>query len=454
MALSLLAAVLVERALNGFSPLIVGGGAGLLGLAAVLVTPMIGLLALPALNSLRQVVSLATNLAPAVPVAVVTVLAVVIRKTLRHEPMLHRSSLHVPVTLLVVLCCALTPLQLENVTDIVSYLRVFVSMGVFYYLFAEVPRTARDLRLVVFAVLLGTAMPVVASLYQLATLGVLGAAIRSRALVENANVGAFFLASGAPFAIALGLSASSRRGRIGWWTAAALIAAAVLTTLSRTGLTVLLLTAALTVGLVTRRMLRVFRVVVFAALVVAAVGLVASRLPGAIGDAMVLLARRPSERLTLARLGARMVVDHPLTGVGPDQFRFNFVRYLSPDEFETAREFFETHIRLSIFEVDVPPHDAYVEAFSEEGVIGGALFVGIVGGTVVTGYRAMRRLRERADRETAALGAALFASLVGMAFFLTTIDLFNEKLVWQLVGMSVAFRGVADRLGPGVGSTA
>jgi hypothetical protein len=96
-----------------------------------------------------------------------------------------------------------------------------------------------------------------------------------------------------------------------------------------------------------------------------------------------------SGRFEMWRVAARTVTDHPLLGVGADNFAVDFTR-----ERETSAE------------EPLYPHSLVLRAFSQMGVIGGALFVGFVAAALIAAVGS----RAQSDRFTQAVVAAAFAA--------------------------------------------
>ncbi len=103
-----------------------------------------------------------------------------------------------------------------------------------------------------------------------------------------------------------------------------------------------------------------------------------------------------------------LVMDAPLTGVGPGQFEAAFPPYRDPAEIELS-----THSRAEPTHIEVEhPHNDFLLAFAEYGVPGGLawlLFCGVVL------LRSLRSLRGT-DAVRAGLGAAAIALLVNAVF--------------------------------------
>lgn len=96
-----------------------------------------------------------------------------------------------------------------------------------------------------------------------------------------------------------------------------------------------------------------------------------------------------SGRFEMWRVAALTVTDHPLLGVGADNFAVDFAR-----ERETSAE------------EPLYPHSLILRAFSQMGVIGGALFLGFAAAALVAAVVS----RAQSDRFTQSVVAAAFAA--------------------------------------------
>jgi hypothetical protein len=127
-------------------------------------------------------------------------------------------------------------------------------------------------------------------------------------------------------------------------------------------------------------------------------------------------------RYDMWRVAAGTVADHPLLGVGADNFAVDFVR-----ERRTGEE-------------PLYPHSLFLRTFSQTGLIGGALFLGFVVAALVA---ALRRRR----RSDALANAVASASVVSAVYWLVhgSID-----WLWEIPGLAapaLALLGLASGIG-------
>jgi tetratricopeptide (TPR) repeat protein len=127
-------------------------------------------------------------------------------------------------------------------------------------------------------------------------------------------------------------------------------------------------------------------------------------------------------RYDMWRVAAETVADHPLLGVGADNFAVDFARER------------RTH------EEPLYPHSLVLRSFSQTGVVGGALFLGFVGAALVAALRARRR-------SDALANAVASASVVSAVYWLVhgSID-----WLWEIPALgasALALLGLASGLG-------
>jgi hypothetical protein len=129
-----------------------------------------------------------------------------------------------------------------------------------------------------------------------------------------------------------------------------------------------------------------------------------------------------SGRYDLWRVAAGEVADHPLLGVGADNFAVDFTR--------------ERRSR----EEPLYPHSVFLRSFSQTGLVGGGLFLGFVGAALVA---ALRRRR----RSDALANAVASASVVSAVYWLVhgSIDWLWE--IPLLAAPALALLGLAFGLG-------
>lgn len=235
-----------------------------------------------------------------------------------------------------------------------------------------------------------------------------GATARHAGPQGDANFWGRVLVLGLPFALSLAQMARSTGARLGWLTAAASICGGIVLTGSRGALL-----AAFLVGLVWALLAggRWAKAVLFAP-VVAALALfvpgVGSRLAtlSLLGTSDSLEVVDPSleGRLAAQQVAFEVLVDHPVLGVGPGNFLAVTEGYLS---------------RLGLDTLPLAPHNQYLEAAAEGGLLGLTAWLLVLGGGIMVALRA--RLLARSGGPAVAreaplpLSNAVLAALAGWA---------------------------------------
>lgn len=142
-----------------------------------------------------------------------------------------------------------------------------------------------------------------------------------------------------------------------------------------------------------------------------------------------------SGRVDLWRVAGRMINDHPIHGVGTDNFQISSVHYL----------LLPGALTRAVYIVDKPKatHNMYLQVLSEEGFIGLGMFLAMIGFSLRCFQRAWRRFRATADRDMEILTYALFIGLVG--FLAASIFLSEEysKQLWLLLALGPALLRVS-----------
>lgn len=133
-------------------------------------------------------------------------------------------------------------------------------------------------------------------------------------------------------------------------------------------------------------------------------------------------------RTDVWKLGGRIVEANPILGVGLANFDTTSRRYLDePGRIDTQSE-----------GEALVAHNIYLETLAELGVVGLALFLGVLGVPLWTTLRAARNFGEAGDHRTEALARAVFVAQMGMlaAAFFASIQ--YNKQVWILLAFGPA----------------
>jgi O-antigen ligase len=147
-----------------------------------------------------------------------------------------------------------------------------------------------------------------------------------------------------------------------------------------------------------------------------------------------------SGRADIWKIGWRMVRANPVLGVGAGNYTNSAVHYLlEPGD-----------IKRSDYIVDQPKvaHNVYLQVLAELGVVGLALFVGVIGFSLLSVARAARAFARAGDRSMELLARGLLIAMVGLlaAFFFASA--IYSKQLWLLLGVcgtlpALAPKGVA-----------
>ncbi len=235
-----------------------------------------------------------------------------------------------------------------------------------------------------------------------------GATARHAGPQVDANFWGRVLVLGLPFALSLAQMGRNTATRLGWLGAAAAIGGGIVMTGSRGALLaaflVVVVWALLTGG-------RAAKAVLFAP----AVGALALFVPG-VGSRLATLSLLGTSdglevvdpslegRLAAQRVAVEVLADHPVTGVGPGNFLAVTQGYLS---------------RLGLDVAPLAPHNQYLEAAAEGGLLGLAAWLLLLGGGVLVALRARNLARAAGPAvdqvAPAALSNAVLAALAGWA---------------------------------------
>jgi O-antigen ligase len=134
------------------------------------------------------------------------------------------------------------------------------------------------------------------------------------------------------------------------------------------------------------------------------------------------------------KVGWRMVEAEPVHGIGAGNFPTSSIHYLlKPGT-----------IARSDFIVDTPKvaHNMYLELLAENGIIGLALFLSILGFSLVCSLKAVRAFKNAGEQQLEIVSRALFVALVG----LLAADFFGShefsKQLWLLLSLAPALLAI------------
>jgi hypothetical protein len=227
----------------------------------------------------------------------------------------------------------------------------------------------------------------------------------------------------------------SRKMRFALVGAFALITVGFLATQSRGGL-IALIVATLVALVVAPRYRR--RILGLGGIVCVAVGLLLASQPGALSR-ITNFGGGSSGRGDLWRVALDVFHDHPLAGVGAGNF-------------ETVEAHFVLRpgaISRIQYLVDEPHlvHNTYLQLLAETGVVGLALYLLVVFGSLRATWAAVKRFEARGQPALADLARAVLMGTVAMLVALFFISDGDDIRLWVLLGMGPALLTLAGQLG-------
>lgn len=249
-----------------------------------------------------------------------------------------------------------------------------------------------------------------------------------------------------PIALFMAWSSRSLRLRILAYTAAGLVTAATLLTYSRGGALALACVIGLSIlgrGVSWRRMLVGALAGVLLLSVVTPGGFtrrlqtLSELLPG--GEVLHPDSSLEKRKL-LAQVAWRLLLDHPLVGVGAGNYSVYYNEY-ADEVGSVAREYVDPDVLHF-------PHNLYLEVGAETGLVGLAVFAAILVAAVGQLRFARSAFLEAGDRGTAYLARAIEIGIVG--YLVSSIFLHGDfqRYLWLWFAFSTALYAVASTLVP------
>lgn len=306
--------------------------------------------------------------------------------------------------------------------------------GLLAVVVATTVTTARRARLVVGAFVAGAVLSVLVGLVGRWLAGAAaGGAARLEGGAGDPNFLAAALIPAIVLAAALGAGARSAHARLALGAAIAVLLAGFAATASRGGLVAAVVVALAAIWLHPGRRLHV-ALLVAGALALAAASFAAS--PGA-WQRVTSFDAKGNGRSELWHVAWRMSADHPLVGVGIDNFRersAGYVRDAGPLQFVDL-----------IAERPRVVHNTYLQLLAETGAVGLALFLLVVGGCLRAGWRACRSFELAGEHALATLARAVVLAVIGVLTAALFLSDAADKRLWVLLGLGPALASVAAR---------
>ena len=297
-------------------------------------------------------------------------------------------------------------------------------------------RTERDVMRVFWAFIIGASLATIVGVLTGSGPTPYGEAARISSGSDNANELAAVLV--ASTALATGLALISRRSpalRTVAFGAAVLSLAGIVLTVSRSGLIALFVAALAAVVFAGRWRPRVL--VISGLVIASAVFYFAFLAPETARQRVTTSQEGGHGREDIWRVGWRMVEAHPVRGVGAGNFSTTSIHYLLIQP---------GLLRRSDFIVDTQKvaHNAYLQAWAETGVIGLALFLGVILGLLACSLKAIRRFERDGNLLMEVLTRAQLIACIGLltSLFFSS-DQFNKQL-WLLLAMGPAMLAMRE----------
>jgi putative inorganic carbon (HCO3(-)) transporter len=181
------------------------------------------------------------------------------------------------------------------------------------------------------------------------------------------------------------------------------------------------------------------RLVVGACAVVLALGAVAYFVaePSALERLTTAAADRGNGREDLWRVAGRMTADHPVAGVGLDNFRVRSAEYV--------RE--PGTLRFVDLIVDKPHevHNTYLQLLAENGVIGLTLFIAVVGAAMASALRAARRFEAVGALTLAGLARGVLVADIAFLAAAVFLSAGSRPTLWVLLAIGPLLLALAPR---------
>jgi O-antigen ligase len=297
-------------------------------------------------------------------------------------------------------------------------------------------RTEKHLRWVLLAIVLATFVSGVLGLVGPADPTAVIGDDRAQGLAGGSNELAAALVAGIVLALALAaVRPADSPGRLAYAGIAAIATLALFLSLSRGGLVAFGAALVLAVVVAGRWRGRVLAAALtLAAACVVYFGAFAS-LPAR--ERVLDVGAGGTGRTDLWTVGLRMIEDRPLEGVGAGNFAVASIHYLLEPGAIQADEFIITRPKVA--------HNTVLQVFAETGVVGGVLWVGIVGSALWWMLAAARSFARSGARDMEVLARATFVATCGYLVAGLFQSANYSKLLWLLLALGPVLAALARR---------
>jgi O-antigen ligase len=341
------------------------------------------------------------------------------------------------VVMLLVIWLALSMIWAEKPASSFTALQPWAACALMFVVLMTLDLTRAQIRMLILAFIIGVTVSVLIGL-----VGGVKVPTDTSALVDDGRLrGGLddpnYLAAGIvpSLALAAGLF-SGIRSALGRFALAAACIALVIglgATESRGGLIAAFV--AILTGVIIAKRGRVF-VVAFLVIIIG-VGCVWFASDPAAYKRVTHTADKGNGRSSLWIVGGRIWKDHPIIGVGLDNYRAYAPRYVGSAGLLTFVDF--------IAERPHVVHNVYLQTMVEVGLVGLALFLTILITSLAQAMRAARRFERRGDHEASALSRSVFVALLSAliaSFFLSNGSGFQ---IWTLLSFGPILWRYAER---------
>jgi O-Antigen ligase len=302
--------------------------------------------------------------------------------------------------------------------------------------FALLVKSPRDATIVLLVMVAGATL---SGFVALNTYLVTGGGIRASGLEGSAHPDTFgvYQAMIAPAALGLFALARNARGRLAYLACMAVIVLSIVSSLTRTAMISVAVVALLALVLPWRVLFRsASQRATYAVAVAATAGIVLTIAASATFFARVGSifsggqADRAAGRTDLWAAAWNAYTHHPWLGIGAGNFQFHSLDLLTQTQ--------GVDIGAAYVGQGRPVHNAYLEALTELGPLGLALFLLVIG---ITGWylvRVFRRARETGDDVSRIIAAVLLFALLSLSISLGFLSIELNKPLWIIVGLTIA----------------
>lgn len=246
-------------------------------------------------------------------------------------------------------------------------------------------------------------------------------------------------------ALAIGLAMNTRQPRLRWalFGAIGFLGVSLLLTGSRGGVVAAIAAVLATIAFSRTQRVRL-TVVVASALVFAGLWFVSNS--SGTWDRIREFDTEGTGRVELWTVAWRMAEDHPVVGVGVNNFINESVNYTRvPGQLEDVN---------LITEQPHVVHNIYLQQLAETGVIGLTLFLFLLGAVLRSTWLAIRELDRKGSSSLAGLGRAILVAQIAALTASTFISNGYDRVLWILLVLGPILGTIAARSRPSPGQTA